>query len=83
MQAYPSSSYHSNEYIISSNWKSGCFIEQYRRLKEDVERARRRQQLEKQIAALEKRIANEKQFNRQVEMNGELKKLQKEFDGLL
>lgn len=45
------------------------------RLKEDVERARRRQHLEKQIAALEKRIANEKQFNRQVEMNGEIKQL--------
>ncbi len=42
------------------------------RLKEDVERAKKRQQLEKQIAALEKRIANEKQFNRQVEMNGNL-----------
>lgn len=53
------------------------------RLKEDVERARKRQQLEKQIAALEKRIANEKQFNRQVEMNGEMKGLQKEFEELL
>ena len=52
------------------------------RLKEDVERARRRQQLVKQIAALEKRIANEKQFNRQVEMNAELKKLQVELDSL-
>ena len=45
------------------------------RLKEDVERAQQRQKLEKQIAALEKRIANEKQFNRQVEMNGELRSL--------
>ena len=53
------------------------------RLKEDVERARRRQLLEKQIAALEKRIVNEKQFNRQVEMNGEMKQLKKEYDGLL
>ena len=51
-------------------------------LKEDVERAKKRQQLEKQIAALEKRIANEKQFNRQVEMNGELKQLQVELDNL-
>ncbi len=49
------------------------------RLKDDVERAKKRQQLEKQIAALEKNIANEKQFNRQVEMNRKLKKLQKEF----
>ena len=52
------------------------------RLKEDVERAKKRQQLEKQIAALEKKIANEKQFNRQVEMNGELKQLQVELDNL-
>ena len=53
------------------------------RLKEDVERAKRRQQLEKQIATLEKKIANEKQFNRQVEMNGELKLLHGELNGLL
>ena len=45
------------------------------RLKEDVERAQQRLKLEKQVAALEKRIANEKQFNRQVEMNGELRSL--------
>ena len=50
------------------------------RLKEDVERAKKRQQLEKQIAALEKRIANEKQFNRQVELNGELKDYMKELE---
>lgn len=50
------------------------------RLKEDVERAKKRQQLEKQIATLEKRIANEKQFNRQVEMNGELKDYMKELE---
>lgn len=53
------------------------------RLKEDVERARRRQQLEKQIVALEKRITNEKQFNRQVEMNCDLRQLRKEIDTIL
>ena len=52
------------------------------RLKEDVERARRRQQLVKQIAALEKRIANEKQFNRQVEKNCILKDFVKELEWL-
>ena len=46
-----------------------------RRLKEDVEHTQQRLKLEKQIAALEKKIANEKQFNRQVEMNEKLKKL--------
>ncbi len=50
------------------------------RLKEDVERAQQRLKLEKQIAALENRIANEKQFNRQVEMNGELKQLKFELE---
>ena len=49
------------------------------RLKEDVERAQQRLKLEKQVAALEKRIANEKQFNRQVEMNGELKELREKI----
>ena len=52
------------------------------RLKEDVERAQLRQKLEKQIAALENKIANEKQFNRQVEMNGELKQLRTELNSL-
>lgn len=53
------------------------------RLKEDVERAKKRQKLEKQIAALEKKIANEKQFNRQVEMNNELKILVKDLEDIL
>ena len=53
------------------------------RLKEDVERAKKRQQLDKQIAALEKKIANEKQFNRQVEMNNILKILVKDLEDLL
>ena len=43
----------------------------------------KRQQLEKQIAALEKKIRREKQFNKQVEMNAELKRLKKELDNLL
>lgn len=51
-------------------------------LKESVERAEKRRQLEKNIAALEKKIYREKQFNRQVEMNAELKKLRKELEGL-
>lgn len=49
-------------------------------LKESVERDERRQQLQKQIAALEKRIGNEKQFNRQVELNAELKARMREFE---
>ena len=46
-------------------------------LQDSVERDLRRQQLQKQIAALENKIRKEKQFNRQVELNAELKKLRK------
>lgn len=51
-------------------------------LKISVERGKRRQELEKKISALQKKIINEKQFNRQVELNGELKKLRKELEEL-
>lgn len=44
-------------------------------LKESIEREKRRQALEKQIAVLQGKIKREKQFNRQVEMNAELKTL--------
>ncbi|MDO4982932.1 MAG: DUF4391 domain-containing protein [Eubacteriales bacterium] len=49
-------------------------------LKENVERDEKRKRIEKQIAALEKKIRNEKQLNRQVEMNAELKRLKKELN---
>jgi hypothetical protein len=39
-----------------------------------VERDRRRQKLEREIAALEKKVLREKQFNKQVELYNELKK---------
>lgn len=48
-------------------------------LKESVERDERKQELQKQIVALEKKIRREKQFNKQVEMNGYLKKLKREL----
>lgn len=50
-------------------------------LVEAVERDKRRQKLEREIAALEKKIMKEKQFNKQVEMSGELKALRAEFEG--
>ena len=37
-------------------------------------------QLEKQIAALESKMRREKQLNRQMEMNAELKKLRRECE---
>ena len=49
-------------------------------LKEAVDRSKERAALEKKIAALEKKIRNEKQFNRQVEMNAELKRLKRALE---
>ena len=49
---------------------------------ENVALDQKRQQLEKQIAALENKIRREKQFNKQVEMNAELKRLKKELDNM-
>ena len=40
-----------------------------------------KKQLEKQIAALESKMRKEKQLNRQMEMNAELKKLREELEG--
>ena len=51
-------------------------------LKESVEKDEKRKDLEKQIAALQKKIKKEKQLYRQMELNGELKKLRKELEGL-
>ena len=52
-------------------------------MQEAVEREKQREQLEKQIFALEKKIKREKQFNRQVEMNSLLKKLRKELEEMM
>lgn len=49
-------------------------------LKELVERDERRQQLEKQITALQAKVRKEKQLNKQVQLNTELKKLRKELE---
>ena len=51
-------------------------------LKDAVERDTKRQLLHKQISALEKRVNNEKQFNRRVELNTELKQLRLELERL-
>lgn len=50
-------------------------------LKASVERDEKKKQLEKQIAALENKMRREKQLNRQMEMNAELKQLKKEWEG--
>lgn len=51
-------------------------------IEEAVERDIKRQKLERDIAALEKKLLREKQFNKQVELNGELKRLKKELEEL-
>jgi DNA-binding XRE family transcriptional regulator len=51
-------------------------------LKDAIARDELRQKLLKEIAALENKVRREKQFNRQVELNGELKRLRKELEGL-
>jgi len=51
-------------------------------ISEAVESDKRRQKLEREIAVLEKKLLREKQFNRQVELNGELRRLRKELEGL-
>lgn len=51
-------------------------------LKEAIERDEKRQKLIKQIALLEAKVNKEKQFNRRVELNAELKQLKKELDEL-
>ena len=49
-------------------------------LKESVARDEERRRLEKQIAALENAMCKEKQLNRKMELNTELKKLRKELN---
>jgi predicted RNase H-like nuclease (RuvC/YqgF family) len=51
-------------------------------LKESVARDDRRDALQKQINKLQAKIRKEKQLNRQMEMNAELKKLRKELEEL-
>ena len=51
-------------------------------LKESVERDKRRQELQKQITALQVKVRRERQLNKQVQLNTELKRLKKELEEL-
>lgn len=51
-------------------------------LKESVDRDNRRQELQKQISALQIKVRKEKQFNKQMQLNTELKKLKSELEDL-
>ena len=57
-------------------------IENDESLKETVERQAAREKLEKEIEKLRKKIRNEKQFNRQIELNEQLKALKKRLEEL-
>ena len=51
-------------------------------LKDSVEKDLQKQALEKQIASLKTKLKKEKQFNKQIELNNEIKKLNKELGEL-
>jgi hypothetical protein len=51
-------------------------------IKEAIDRDEQRQKLQREIAALEKKVKGEKQFNRQVALNAEFKRLRAELEGL-
>ena len=51
-------------------------------LKESVARDEQKQALQKQIATLQAKIRREKQLNKQMQMNTELKKLKKELEAM-
>ena len=51
-------------------------------LKESVERDARRQELQKQITALQAKVRKEKQLNKQVQLNTELRRLKKDLEEL-
>lgn len=52
-------------------------------LKESVERDAHRQELQKQITVLQAKVRKEKQLNKQVQLNAELKRLRTELDLML
>ena len=63
--------------IAGDKLKSETFGE---RLKESVARDEQKQALQKQIDTLKAKIRKEKQLNKQMQMNNELKKLKKELE---
>ena len=63
--------------IAGDNLKSKVVGES---LKESVARDEQKLALKKQVATLQAKIRKEKQFNKQVQLNTELKKLKKEME---
>lgn len=52
-------------------------------LKSSVEKDKKRKELEKQIAMLQGKVRKEKQLNRQMDLNGEVKRLRRELEELI
>ena len=48
-----------------------------------MERDTPRQELQKQIAALQVKVRRERQLNKQVQLNAELKRLKKELEAIV
>jgi hypothetical protein len=59
---------------------AGIDLTDARPLAEIIAANERRRRLEREIAALEKKTASEKQFNKQVELNAKLKRLKAELE---
>lgn len=66
------------ESLVRQIARDALQTDSYESLKESVERSEKKKLLEKQIAALESKIRREKQLNRQMEMNMEIKRLRNE-----
>ncbi len=62
--------------LQGEEWNANCGAA------ENVAQSLAREKLKKQIAALEKKMKSEKQLNRRMEINAELKKLKKELEVL-
>ena len=58
-------------------------MEKQESLKESVNRDIRRQKLQKKIAVLQQKVRKEKQLNKQMKLNNELKKLKKELSQII
>ncbi len=59
------------------------FSDKSETLKESIARDSRKRELQKQIAILQAKVYKEKQLNKQVELNAELKRMKKEWEELL
>lgn len=62
--------------LQGEEWNANCDAA------ENVAQSLAREKLKKQIAALEKKMKSEKQLNRRMEINAELKRLKGELEGI-